>query len=167
MKVDRAMKREIMEMVHNTFASDPLASRKDVCQAVMREMDLDRPDLMQRAEQVSVEHMLETIVGEYVRRSRARIKDSVISGQTDAGADGPPPYEAIAKVMLTIPTSGGEFETKPALLCDREDIRAARLYYAEQRESIDKRERYCAAIEQVMDEREFSPYQTVRELYAA
>lgn len=167
MKVDRSMKREIMEIVHNAFASNPLASRKEVCQTVMREMDVDRPDLMERAQEVSVEHMLETIVGEYVRRSRARIRDSVLSGQTDTGADGPPPYEVIAKVMLTIPTSNGEFETKPALLCDREDIRAARLYYAEQRESIDKRERYCAAIEEVMDQRDFSPEQTVRELYAA
>lgn len=164
MNVDRSLKREIMEMVHGAFASDPLAARKEVCERVMNEME-NRPELMERAQDVSVFHMLETITGEYVRRTRSRIRDAIESGQEDAEMGGPPPYEAISKIRLTIPVGGGKYEDKPALMCDYADIRAARLYYSEQREAASNREEYCAALEQAMKDAELSPHQTVRDLY--
>lgn len=166
MNVDRALKKEIMEMVHGAFASDPLAARKEVCERVIAEME-NRPELMERAQDVSVFHMLETLTGEYVRRTRSRIRDAVKSGQADTGADGPPPYEAISKIRLTIPVGGGRYEDKPALMCDYADIRAARLYYSEQREAATNREEYCASLEQAMRDAELLPHQTVAELYAA
>lgn len=167
MQVDRTMKREIMEMVSNTYAEDPMASRKEVCERVLREMDGNRPDLLERVQEVSVEHMLEVIVGEYVRRTRDRIRNGVMSGQSNMGADGPPPYEAVSKIRLTIPLGNGEYEDKLALLCSRTEIAAARSYYSRQRRAIDKREKYCADLERAMKDAHLSPEQTVASLYAA
>ncbi len=164
--MDRSIKREIVEMVHNAFSSDPLTDRRSVCERVMREMQ-GRPELMERAQQVSVFHMLETITGEYVRRTRARIKGGILSGQANIGAEGPPPYEVVNRVRLTIPVGNGEYEDKPALLCSLEEIRAARLYYSEQKRAIDKREKYCAAIQVAMLDRGLSEGQIVADLYKA
>jgi hypothetical protein len=160
------MKREIMEMVSNAYAVDPMAERKDVCQAVAKELE-SRPDLMERVREVSVFHMLETVVGEYVRRTRSRIKNAIEGGQEDAGMDAPPPYEAIAKVRLTIPVGNGRYEDKPALMCDFVDVRAARDYYAKQRDAIDTRHAYCMALEKAMRNAGLDHGETVARLYAA
>jgi hypothetical protein len=131
-KIDRSLKREIVEMVHDAFSSDPLTDRRSVCERVMR--------------------------------TRARIKGGILSGQADMGAEGPPPYEVVNRVRLTIPVGNGEYEDKPALLCSLEEIRSARLYYSEQKRAIDKREKYCAAIERAMLDQNV---ERVRDLYAA
>lgn len=166
MKVDRSMKREIMEMVSNAFTEDPMALRIDVAERVMREME-SRPDLMERVQEVSLFHMLETITGEYVRRTRSRIKEAIESGQSDTGLDGPPPYEAISKVRLTIPVGGGKFEDKPALACDVSEVRAAKNYYADQKLAMDTRRSYCAALEQAMREEGLDHGEPAARLYAA
>lgn len=165
MKLDRTMKREIMEMVSNVYSANPLAERKDVCESVARELE-ERPELLERAQEVSIFHMLETIVGEYVRRTRGRIRKAIESGQEDAGLD-KPPYEAIANVRLTIPLSNGKYEDKPALMCDFADVRAARDYYAKQREAIDTRHAYCEALEKAMRDAGLDHGETVARLYAA
>lgn len=166
MNVERSLKAQIMEMIHSEFVSNPLAARKEVCERVIAELE-DRDELMEKAQNVSVFHLLETLTGEYVRRTRSRIRTAMQNGQEDIGADGPPPYEAVAKIRLTIPTGGGRFEDKPALMCDYADIRAARQYYSEQREAATNREGYCAALEKAMRDAELLPGQTVRDLYAA
>jgi len=132
----------------------------------MAEMEAFRPELMERAQEVSLEHMLESIVGEWVRRTRARIKDDVLSGQSDTTVDAPP-YEVVSKIRLTIPFGNGEYEDKPALLCTRTEVAAARSYYARQKRAIDKRESYCATLEEAMREADLGPAATVRDLYAA
>lgn len=167
MQLDRSMKREIMEMVDNAYSEDPMATRKEVCERVLRDMEDSRSELLERVQEVSTEHMLEIIVGEYVRRTRDRIRKGIVAGQPNMGADGPPPYEAISKIRLTIPLGNGEYEDKLALLCSRTEVAAARSYYSRQKRAIDKREKYCADLERAMRDAELGPSQTVASLYAA
>lgn len=165
MKLDKTFKSELMEMIDGAFSADPLATRKEVRGRVIGEMD-HRPDTLEQAQDVSLEYMVEAVIGEYVRRTRSRIKGTILSGQTDSGA-APPPYEAVSKIRLTIPFGNGEFEDKPALLCTIAEVAAARSYYARQKRAIDKREQYCADLEAAMKDAELLPHQTVAELYAA
>lgn len=165
MRVDRQLKRELMEMVDNAFADDPLAGRKGVASTVLSEMESYRPDLFDRAQDISLEHFVEALVGEYVRRSRSRLRSDIIAGQVTPESK-LPAYEVIKAVKLTIPV-GKNYETKPALMCTRDEIQSARMYYAEQKRALSQREHYCAALDDAMSEAELLPGQTVRDLYRA
>lgn len=166
--MNRSVKRELMEIVDNAFAEDPMAARKTVAEVVLKELDF-RPELLERAQEDSLPSYVEGIVGEYIRRSRARIRSEVLRGQasSDDLRSGLPAYEVVSKCLLTIPVGSNEYETKPALTCTLAELDAARMYYAEQKESAGVRERFCVSISAVMRSVNLGPEDTVSEVYRA